>query len=88
MEEYESLRAKFQGGPLEFLDYFFESHEDSLWDMEKGRKYVRNWNYKDLLGPGEDYHLQRLSFTGKKIHYDHKEEFKEANMLALLFDEK
>jgi len=87
MEEYDLLRAEFQGGPLEFLDYFFESHEDSLWDTDKWREYVRNSNDRDLLSPGEYYQLKRLSFTGKQIYYDHREEVNEENMLALLFDE-
>jgi hypothetical protein len=56
--------------------------------MEKRREYIRNWNDKNLLGPGVNYQLMRLSFTEKEIYYDHWEGVKEENMLALLFDEK
>jgi hypothetical protein len=85
--EYDMLRVEFSGGPLEFLDYFFELHEQELLDSNHWSSR-RAWNYddKDLLGPGQHYNYRQFSFTGREILYRHTEEVREENMLALLFD--
>lgn len=86
MEEYDIGRVKFSGGPLEFLDFFFEMHELDLPSNKDNYDKVLNWNDKDILGPGKEYQFSRISFTGKEIFFGHTEEVKEENMLALLFD--
>jgi len=87
MREYDMLRVGFSGGPLEFLDYFFELHEQELLDSNHWSSHrACNRNDKDLLGPGKHYNYRQLSFTGGAILYRHTEEVREENMLALLFD--
>jgi hypothetical protein len=89
MKEYDLGRVEFSGGPLEFLDFFFEMQELNLPSQDYpwiwSHKY--NSNDKDLLGPGVQYQSCRASFAGKQIFYGHREEVNEENMLALLFDE-
>ena len=86
MEEFDRSRANFDGGPFEFVELFFESHELDLpshvyWP---GRY---NWHGLDLLGPGHSYQSGRCSLT-EPIYYGHKETVTEENMLALLFNEE
>ncbi|KAH8590623.1 hypothetical protein B0O99DRAFT_675868 [Bisporella sp. PMI_857] len=89
MKEYDMSRAKFKGGALEFLDYFFELHEYELADEDHwGSHNTCNSYDTDLLGPGRNYNFSQLSFAGKRILHRHTEEVKEEHMLALLFREE
>jgi hypothetical protein len=86
MEEYDLGWANFRGDPFKYLDLFFETHEYDVPSCDGP-----HWHYigtdKDLLGPGYSYRSSRLSFTGRRLYYGHKEKVREENMLGLLFDE-
>lgn len=87
MKEYDILRVKFSGGPLEFLDYFFELYDHELMDPRYPWHVWWTSYDKDILGPGIQYQCFRESFTGRKIIFGPTEGVKEENMLSLLFDE-
>jgi hypothetical protein len=87
MEEYDLGRTGFASGPLEYLDWFFETHELDLPSFDPNTTYSGRSSYdSNLLGPGLNYQSARRSFSGKMIYYGHKELVTEENVLALLFD--
>jgi len=89
MMEYDMLREKFDGGALEFLDYFFELQEQDLVDSNHwSSRPVNNRNDKDLLGPGKNYNFSQPSFASREILYGHTEEVREENVLGILFNEE
>ena len=87
MEEFDRSRANFDGGPFEFVELFFESHELDLPSQIYSYR-ASNFGDPDLLGPGLYYRSCRPSFTDETIYCGHKEKVTEENMLALLFNEK
>lgn len=53
MEEYDLGRTEFSGGPLEYLDRFFEVQELDLHSYVPNRNYSGRSSYdSSLLGPG------------------------------------
>ena len=87
MDEFDRSRANFDGGPFEFVELFFESHELDLPSHIYSFGRYASCD-PDLLGPGYCYQSSRCSLTGENIYYGHKEKVTEENMLALLFDDK